>query len=267
MTLLAPARGEQGEDAEHGRRRRHADRERLRAREAPRANGRGQQLERSYAAAGSDGERQLQRPAMLGGEAVELLRRARRPGGLRHRRAELGQRTGAGRLRRGDVARDPHGIAAAPAKREQRALDLFGHERVVGAGQASAQHQRVADHQQQVGGAPRAMHPRHVGAARHARQRWQIVRRDRERQRPQPRLFGQAKRSFDHAPVGGGDQHTLLRARGPVGGGLAGQQREVVRRVVRRERQMPLELEADHLPDVAGHGRELDRLDGDGAAR
>jgi len=121
--------------------------------------------------------------------------------------------------------------------------------------------------QQQVGGVTGAVQPRDALAAVGLDERNQLVRGHRDRHGPELRLLGEAQRGVDDATIGGDDQHALAFARGTFGLGFRRQRDEVERRIVRRDRQVPFELELYHLARLAGHGRQLDGLDGDRRAR
>ncbi len=97
-------------------------------------------------------------------------------------------------------------------------------------------------------------------------QRGKVVSGDGQRHGAKLHFLGDAKRALHDAAIGGCD-HDLTTGgrRGAVT--LVGKQEVVERGVVARKRQVPLELEADHLAHFASERGQLDRLHGDRCAR
>ena len=218
------------------------------------------EIERGDVAVRGCGHRQIQGAARLG-HLGQVALGARRPRRIRDRYAEVEKGRGGGA-----VARHPDRVAGAPPRAGEAAPRLREQGRVIGGGEAPAEHDHRVVQQEQLGRVADTVEPHHALTAIHIDQREQIVRGHRDRHRPQLRFVGQTQRGINQPAVGGGDQHAPALDWHGVGFGIRWQGNEIERGVVGRNRQMALELELHHVLRRAGHRRELDRLHGDGRA-
>ena len=112
-----------------------------------------------------------------------------------------------------------------------------------------------------------AVEPHDVAALVPGHQDDEVVRGDGERDRTQARFLDQPQGALDHLAVGRGDEHAPGAAGCGRAGRLRGERHEIERRVVARERQVTLELELHHVPQLAADVGQLDGLHGDRRAR
>ena len=250
-------RKEQCDQRQQNGRRQDPAREHLLACQAARLERRRDEVERADAPSRGRRHGQLGRATRLG-DLGQVAPRLRRPGRIGNRDAQVEQRGGGGA-----IARHPDRVALAPACAGEAPPGFRDERRVIGGGEAPAPHEGRALQEQEVDRVACAVQPRDALAAVGLDEGDHLVRGDRDRHRPELRLLGEAQRGFDHAAIGGGDQHTLAFGRRAVGLGLRRQRDEVERRIVRGDRQVPFELELHHLARLSGHGRQLDGLDGD----
>src|SRR5262249_5656355 len=121
--------------------------------------------------------------------------------------------------------------------------------------------------EQEIAAVARAVNPHDPLVARTTpNEGGEIVRGDRQRDGTKLHFLGDAKRAIDDTTIGRGD-HDLAAGRRCRAGRLVRKPEGNEAGVGARERQVPLELEADHLPYFAAQRRQLDWFDGDRRAR
>src|SRR5207302_5030598 len=156
VSSLTYARDEQRAEAQEERRRRHAHRGPLVPGEPARLDGRRDEVERPDAAGRGDGQGELRHALLPLAQRVEVPPRALGVRRRRHWRAQHGERVGE---LGGGVAREPDGVALAPAGHRKAPAYLAGQRRRVPGGQAPAPEEIGAPQEQKIDGVARAAEP------------------------------------------------------------------------------------------------------------